>query len=98
MSRFYRDINIHQPDIKSVINGYGKHNRVIAFQPSFDDRHKEVVLYCRVDHVNSLRDPDINEILTVARKDQDAKGKFTLLESNGFDDGSNATEYFFKSC
>lgn len=91
----HRDVNVITPDIKSVITGFGKHNRVVAFMPSVDRDFGCVTLYARVDHVNGLPDPTEAEILTVARKDQEAKGKYKLLDKTTSDDG-RGTDYHFK--
>jgi hypothetical protein len=77
-------VNIYTPDQKSHITGHGKHARVIAFMPDHEG------LYCRVDMVWGLREPTTEEILTVARKDADLKGRWTLkatyrYHSNGLD-------------
>ena len=90
----HRDINTLNPDIKSVITAFGKHNRVVAFQPGYDSEFECVTLYARVDHVNELRNPDEKEILTVARKDQDVKGRFKLLKKSTYNDGK-CTDYHF---
>lgn len=91
----HRDINVLEPDVKSVITGFGKHNRVVAFLPSFDRDFDCVTLYARVDHINGLRDPDDKEVLEVARKDQGVKGRYKLLEKSTYDDG-RCTDYHFK--
>ena len=65
-------INTIVRDQDSVITGYGKHARVIAFLPNHEG------LYCRVDMVWGLRQPTPAEVLTVARKDQGIKGKWEL--------------------
>lgn len=93
--KVHRDVNVLTPDIKSVITGFGKHNRVLACIPSFDSEFGCVTLYARVDHVNGLRDPSTEEVLTVARKDQDVRGRFKLIETRLFDDGAS-TEFHFK--
>lgn len=91
----HRDINALITDAKSVITAFGKHNRVVAFLPGFDKEFDCVTLYARVDHVNGLRDPDENEVLTVARKDQHVKGRYSLLEKTTYDNGK-CTDYHFE--
>lgn len=65
-------LNVLTPDHKSVVTGHGKHDRVVAFQPSGDE------LYARVDLKWKLGEPTPDQILTVARKHQDVKGKWEL--------------------
>jgi len=91
----HRDLNVLTPDIDCAVTGFGAHNRVVAFLPSFDQEFGCVTLYARVDHVNGLRDPSTEEVLNAARKDQGIRGKFKLIESRAFDD-KPSTEYHFK--
>lgn len=67
------------PDEKSVITGFGKHARVVAFHPNEKNE-----LYIRVDLPAKIKEKDPSypdlpepttlEILTVARKDQGLMG------------------------
>jgi hypothetical protein len=87
-------INIHKRDHDSVITGYGQHDRVVAFQPSTEG------LYCRVDHKWGLGEPTVDQILTVARKDQGVKGKWRVKSAVRFGHQSSpygeSTEYLFE--
>ncbi len=88
--------NIYIKDVDSVVTGYGKHQRVCAFLPSFDKDYGQTVLYCRVDRKYDLPDPTIKEVLTVARKDQGVKGKWELLNmTEYFSNGMERIEYNF---
>lgn len=82
-------INIFTRDHDSVITSYGKHDRVVAFLPQGNE------LYIRVDHHWQLGEPTHAQILGVARKDQDIKGRWTFDRADRWDDGSS-TDYFFK--
>jgi len=88
------DLNIYTRDIDSVVTGFDNHQRVVACQPGFDSDYNKTVLYCRVDRVNSLPDPDIKQILTVARKDQSVKGKFKILDRIEWNNNKNIDYYF----
>lgn len=77
-------INTIVRDQDSVITGYGKHARVIAFLPDHEG------LYCRVDMVWGLRQPTIEEVLTVARKDQGIKGNWVLDRIETWETNSSA--------
>jgi hypothetical protein len=77
-------VNAYTLDEQSHITGHGRHARVIAFMPDHEG------LYCRVDMTPNLREPTIDEIMTVARKDADVKGRWTLktvcrYHSNGLE-------------
>lgn len=73
--------NIYTRDTESVVTGYGKHARVMATvaRPSG--------LYCRVDLLEGLREPTTAEILTVARKDQGARGRWVLESREPWENG-----------
>ena len=88
------DLNIYTRDIDSIVTGFGIHQRVVACQPGFDPDYNRTVLCCRVDRVNSLPDPDIKQILTVARKDQGVKGKFKMIDRFEWDNARRITYYF----
>ena len=91
----HRDINVYTPDVKSIITGFGKHNRALAFLPRFDEEFGKITLYARVDHVNGLRDPNESEILAIAHKDQGVKGNFNLIEKTTWNEG-RCTDYHFE--
>lgn len=95
-------LNVITNDQDSVITGYGKHARVVAFHP---DREG---LYVRVDRPSRIRDrgdhtyPDLpdpteQQILTVARKDQGLKGKWKLRSRTEWPDGLSIDYYFDKA-
>jgi len=88
------DLNIYTRDINSVVTGFGNHQRVVAYQPGFDQDYNKTVLYCRVDRVNGLPDPGIKQILTVARKDQNIKGKFKMIDKLEWNNNKNIDYYF----
>jgi hypothetical protein len=84
------DLNIYTRDIDSVVTGFGIHQRVVATQPDQDG------LYCRVDLVNNLPEPSVDQVLTVARKDQSVKGKWKLLSKEYyFSNGAERIDYQF---
>ncbi len=83
-------LNTHRRDHDSVITGYGKHDRVIAFQPDCEG------LYVRVDHKWNLGEPSHQQILDVARKDQDIKGKWIFNRAEKWDCGKSTDYYFTK--
>lgn len=74
-------VNVYQRDHDSVITGYGKHDRVIAFLP--DGRG----LHVRVDHKWQLGEPTTQQILRVARRDQGVRGRWKLATATKADDG-----------
>lgn len=90
-------VNTMIKDQDSVITGYSKHARVIAFLPNHEG------LYCRVDMLWGLRQPTPAEVLTVARKDQGINGKWKLdkietYESNSVIQGETIKhDYYFVS-
>lgn len=91
-------LNAITPDHKSVVTNYGKHDRVAAFQPSFDSDYGQVVLYARVDHIWNLGTPTADEVLKACRLDQDIKGQWTLLKTTPFESNGGhfeCTEYIF---
>ncbi|MNC58125.1 hypothetical protein D3C75_1078340 [compost metagenome] len=82
-------LNIFKRDHDSVITGFGKHDRVVAFLPNPEG------LYIRVDHLWKLGNPSHEEILKAAKKDQGIGGKWVLDKCEPWDDGSS-TDYYFK--
>jgi len=84
-------INAFCRDHHSVITAYGKHDRVVAFQPN--DRE----LYTRVDHKWDLGMPSDTDILAVACKDQGIKGRWVFDRKARSSDG-RFTEVYFKRC
>lgn len=89
-------LNVVTPDQKSIVTGRGKHDRVVAFCPGFDEDVGALALYCRVDHLWGLGMPSEKEILKVARKEngEDAKGRWKLASSVPWDDGTSTDIYF----
>lgn len=87
-------LNIYVKDHDSVVTAFGCHDRVVCFHPAYDEEFNNIVMYCRVDHKWGLGDPTPEQIVKVARKDQDIKGKFKLVKSEKHDNGLS-TDYFF---
>ena len=83
-------VNTYTRDHDSVITNFGKHDRVICFIDSATRN-----LEARVDYLWKLGRPTIQEILTVARKDQDIKGKWIFDRADEYDDG-RSTDFYFK--
>lgn len=81
-------VNVFIRDHDSVITAYGQHDRVVAFLPDAEG------LYARVDHEWNLGRPTADQVLTVARKDQGVKGRWTLDRRTPWADGSS-TDYHF---
>jgi hypothetical protein len=82
-------------DHDSVITGFGIHDRVVCFQPGYDDGKFQ--LYMRIDHKWGLGMPTESQMMRVARKDQDVKGRWKLdsvVEWIGFE-GHKCTDVFF---
>lgn len=71
-------LNVHVRDHDRCITGYGTHDRVVAFLPVGD------TLDCRVDHKWQLGMPTADQVLSVARKDQDVGGNWCVasVETN----------------
>lgn len=85
-------LNVAIRDHDSVITAKGKHARVVAFLPTGSE------LYARVDMVwPGLREPTPAEILTVARKDQDVRGRWTLDRTARWQNrGTDRIDVYFK--
>lgn len=83
------NLRVGQPDTESVITGYGKHDRVVAFQPKGNE------LYTRVDHKYGIRTPTADEVLRVARLDQDVRGKWRIKAIEPWADGKS-TDFTFE--
>jgi hypothetical protein len=84
-------LNICVKDQDSVVTGFGKHARVVAFHPDHEG------LYIRVDRKWGLRDPSLSEILSVARKDQGIKGRWVLHRKEEWADGSSVDYWFCRA-
>lgn len=82
-------LNIALRDHQSVVTGYGAHDRVVAFLPDADG------LYMRVDHKWGLGMPTTEQMLKVAREDQDVRGRWVLDRMERYEDG-RATDVYFK--
>jgi hypothetical protein len=82
-------LNILLRDHQSAVTGYGAHDRVVAFLPNADG------LYMRVDHKWGLGMPTVDQMLKVARDDQDVRGRWVLDRMDRYDDG-RATDVYFK--
>ena len=78
--------NIYTRDHDSVVTGFGKHDRVVAFHPNGEG------LYCRVDHKWRLGCPTDEQVLAVARKHQGIKGRWKIVSTEPFGD---STEFRF---
>lgn len=86
--------NIYVRDHDDVITGYGKHDRVICFQPSFCDAVKCTAVYCRVDHKWGLGMPTTNQVLKVMKKDQCIPGRWIKSLEVPWEN-NNSTEIYF---
>lgn len=87
-------VNQFIPDHARSFTNFGEHARVIAGR---DTQTGE--LYARVDLVHGLREPSIPEILRVAKRDTDARGKWQLaaVETEApTSAGHDAIHYTFK--
>lgn len=85
-------VNVLTRDQDSIVTGFGKHARVIAFLPQGNE------LYIRVDHVWGLPRPTEQQILHVARKDQGLRGRWKLARSQDWEYGGIArTDCYFTS-
>lgn len=77
-------------DHDSCVTGFGVHDRVAAFLPDHEG------LYLRVDHKWKLGEPTIEQILRVARVDQEVRGRWYFDRKETADDGSSTDYYFLK--
>ena len=68
------NINTAVLDVDSVITGFGKHDRVVCFLPDVSG------LEMRVDCLHGLGLPTTEQLLTVARLDQNIKGKWRIVD------------------
>lgn len=103
MDRHGKDghLNVVTLDQDSVVTGFGKHARVVAFLP---DREG---LYARVDlpaHVRKydptypdLPEPTIAQILRVARVDQCIRGRWKIRSRELYDEGTRVEYHFDKA-
>lgn len=89
-------LNVLKRDHDSVITGFGKHDRVVAFQPEFCADNQRIVLYCRVDHKWNLGAPTTRQILKAAKADQGIKGRFRFIRLDVHHDGKSSDYYFKK--
>lgn len=71
-------MNVFVRDQDSVITGFGKHARVVAFLPQWNEELNAVAVYVRVDLVWDLPEPTEKQILEVMKKDQGIKGKWVM--------------------
>lgn len=76
-------------DHDSVVTGFGQHDRVVAFLP------QGASLYIRVDHKWQLGEPTVSQVLEAARKNQGISGRWSLVSTEGWVDGSS-TDYLFE--
>lgn len=89
-------LNIYQLDQDSVVTAYGKHDRVVCFLSQFEPEYGKVCLCCRVDTHHKLGLPTEDQILNVARKDQDVKGKFKLIEKSEVYGPRDSIDFIFE--
>lgn len=68
-------LNVLVRDHDSVVTAFGKHDRVVAFSPDAEG------LYARVDHKWGLGHPTPEQVLTVARKTEDVRGRWKFDRS-----------------
>ena len=82
-------LNIYVLDQNAVYTGYGKHSRVLAFQPDSEG------MYCRVDIKHNLPEPSLGQIKKVAKEHQGIKGVWELV-SKEYYNNSTTIDYNFK--
>jgi len=86
----YGHANAYTPDHKSRITGYGKHDRVITFEPQFCEEVGELAIYLRIDHIWKLGKPTLPQILNVIQKDTFAGGRNWKITK--VDEGEKSTD------
>jgi len=83
-------LNVLVNDHDSVVTVFGQHDRVVCFQPQGNE------LYMRVDLKWDLGMPTEAQMLTVARKDQDVRGRWKLDRTVPWTHGGNeCVDVFF---
>lgn len=92
----YGHCNVFTRDHDSIITNFGRHDRVIVSLPSFDTERKEVTLYMRVDGVWGLGMPSAQDMLEIARKEYDIKGKWALIDVDQHDCGNRWDVHFVR--
>lgn len=82
-------LNVLERDHDSACTGFGKHDRVVVFQPDHEG------LYCRIDLKHGLGMPTHEEILKVARAwPNDIKGQWVFDRQAMHADGQSIDIYF----
>ena len=81
-------LNVLIRDHDSAVTDFGKHDRVVAFDPRGNE------LYMRVDHKWCLGMPTPSQMLKAARLDNGLRGRWILERIEPRDDG-HATDVFF---
>jgi hypothetical protein len=74
-------LNVFVKDQDSVVTGYGKHERVVCFLPRGNE------MYMRVDVKYGLPIPTESDMLSVARKDQNVRGRWNLTKKENWSYG-----------
>ena len=86
-------INCKRLDHDSANTGYGKHDRVVACCPYYEPTLKSNAVYCRVDLCWELGMPTERQLIAVARKHSDIKGRWKLASTPQFGNGKSIDCY-----
>lgn len=82
-------LNVLKKDHDSACTGYGRHDRVVVFQPDHEG------LYCRIDTKHGLGMPTHSQILKVARAfPNEIKGKWIFDRCERYENGESYDVYF----
>lgn len=84
-------LNVLIRDHDSAVTGFGKHDRVVAFDPRGNE------LFMRVDHKWGLGMPTSSQMLQAARLDNGLRGRWTLERIEPRDDGRVTYVFFTRS-
>lgn len=86
--------NIYRRDHDSAITGYGKHDCVCAFLPSYDPDVACVAVYVRIDHKWHLGMPTDKQVIRAFKQDQQIKGRWQKIKENPWPQ-NNSTEQWY---
>ena len=86
-------LNVCVLDQDDIVTSYGKHARVVAFHPDHEGLYVRVDLPAMVRRHDptypALPEPTIDQILSVARNDQGAPGRWRLRSREMFSHGGS---------
>lgn len=88
-------LDLRTLDHDDIVTHYGRHDRVVAFEPRFAPELGKVAAYVRVDHVWGLGMPGEREIADVLRRENGpgSRGRWRIVKAEQHEDGSATDVY-----